>query len=449
MISTAWLRPSAGLWRSRLFGYQRNVYLLLLFTLGKGFQISIAAVTNNLYFYSLGYHKDFIGLLAALPAIGSLAGGVPAGLLADRFGRKPLLVASGLLNPLALAAIAFSPNPGFQVAAGLTNGVLSSAYWVINLPALTESTRDDQRVGVLALNSFLLLGVGALGGLLGGAVPEIAGHILGVSPASAVPLRVGVLAAAVIVFLPALPLIGLRELPRVGTTPEPAVPASSVAQPALGAPAVAGSEVAGEPDVTDPVGRRAVVALFVKLLLPDVLMTTGEGTVIGLLVIYLALRFHVHPGTIGALYTVAGLTGGATSLLAPRLVRRWGTLRTATTMQFLSIPAMLTIGFAPIFPLAAAGEFTRATLRGLEEPVYAAFAMQSVSRRLRATLSGFYSTTWSIGFTLGPTLAGLLQQHVGLAAPFPIGAACVGSAATLLVIFFGRSARAGTPPSAR
>ena len=199
------------------------------------------------------------------------------------------------------------------------------------------------------------------------------------------------------------------------------------------------------PHVADPVGRRATAALFVKLLIPDVLMTTGEGMVVGLLVIYLSLRFGVHPGTIGVLYTIAGLTGGASSLLAPRLVRRWGSLRTATTMQYLSVPAMLTVGFAPVFPVAAAGEFARAALRGFFEPVYAAFAMQSVSRRLRATLSGFYSTTWSIGYTLGPVLAGLLQQHVSLSAPYVVGPICVGSAATLLLVFFGRSA----PPQRR
>lgn len=431
-------------WRS-LFKYDRNVYLLLLFTLGKGFQISIAALSTNLYIYSLGYPKDFVGLVAAMPAIGALVSGVPIGMLADRLGRKPILLISGLLNPLALAAIALSSNAPFLIIASLFNGLLAGGYWVINLPMLTESTRDDQRVGALALNSFLLLGVGALGALIGGFVPEYVAGLVHASANSVVPLRWGVLSAAVIVLLPAVPLVFLRE-PRRHTVAASVAPAiappteATIVETAV-VEAAAAEAAATTPVVTDPVGRRAITLLFLKLLIPDVLFTTGEGVVIGLLQIFLVLRFHVTTGTLGLLYTAAGLTGGATSLLAPRLVRRWGSLRTATTMQYLTIPAMLTIGFAPIFPLAATGEFARATLRGFFEPVYASFAMQSVSTRLRATLSGFYSTTWSVGFTLGPALAGVLQQHVSLSAPFLVGIVCIASSATLLRAFFGRPAR--------
>jgi MFS family permease len=427
-------RVAAYNWRS-LLRYNRNVYLLLLFTLGKGFQISIAALSTNLYVYSLGYPKDFVGLIAAIPAIGALVAGVPIGLLADRVGRKPILLVSGLLNPLALAAIALSTSAPLLIVASLCNGLLAGGYWVINLPMLTESTDDDQRVGALALNSFLLLGVGALGALIGGFVPELVGGMLHMPANSVVPLRWGVLTAALVVFLPAVPLVFLRE-PRRGAVAAPV----ALADPAAAIPAAAAETRPGAV-VSDPIGRRAIALLFLKLLIPDVLFTTGEGVVIGLLQIYLVLRFHVSPGTLGVLYTAAGLTGGATSLLSPRLVRRWGSLRTAATMQYLTIPAMLTIGFAPIFPLAAGGEFARATFRGFFEPVYASFAMQSVSRRLRATLSGFYSTTWSVGFTIGPALAGVLQQHVSLSAPFLVGILCIGSSATLLLTFFGRPAR--------
>src|SRR5438876_2853858 len=79
-----------------------NVYLLLLFTMGKGFQITIATLSINYYAHSLGYRPDFIGLLSAMPAIGSLVSSVPSGLLADRIGRKPVLVGTAILTPLFL-----------------------------------------------------------------------------------------------------------------------------------------------------------------------------------------------------------------------------------------------------------------------------------------------------------------------------------------------------------
>src|SRR5213082_3005132 len=50
----------------------RNVYLLLLFTTGKGFQLSISTLTLDYYVHSLGYHPDFIGVFSAMPAIGAL-----------------------------------------------------------------------------------------------------------------------------------------------------------------------------------------------------------------------------------------------------------------------------------------------------------------------------------------------------------------------------------------
>lgn len=442
-----WLaKRSQRLRRGQLFHYHRNVYLMLLFTLGKGLQLSIAALTTNLYLYALGYRSEFIGIVTAVPAIGAFLAAIPIGMLADRWGRKPLLLWSGLLNPLALVAIGLSTNPALIVGASLVNGLLSGGYWVTNLPVLTESTSDDQRVGVLALNSFLLLGVGALGGLVGGFVPELVANLLHVSAHAVVPLRWGVLSSGIIVLLPVIPLFWLQEHERVGR----AAPAPATAD-ATAAEYESRAVEAAEPHTTepvDPVGRRATVVLFVKLLIPDILFTTSQGAVVGLLQVYLFLRFRVDPGSIGALYSIAGLIGGGMALTAPRMVRRWGGLRTAILMQYLSAPAMLMTGLAPTFPLAASGEFARNIFRGFFDPVYASFTMGSVSRRLRATLSGFYSVTWSIGATIGPGVAGVLQQRVSLSGGFYLGAACVTLSATLLWLFFGRAEKASRPTRA-
>src|SRR6266852_3102964 len=330
-----------------------NVYLLLFFTLGKGFQITIATLNINYYAHSLGYRPDFIGLLSAMPALGSLVSAIPIGLLADRIGRKPVLVGTAILTPLFLAGIGLGTAPFWLLGCAFMQGVVSTAYWVTNLPLLTENTTERQRVGVFALNSFLLLGVGALGNLLGGSIPEFVAAILHVSAASTVPLRWGVLTAALSTFIFGLPLWFLREPERRRVT---------ASRPSISAPLAA--------------KEKLPVLLFAKLLVCDLLFTMGEGAVVALIQLYFVLRFHLLPGPLGIIFTISGLAGGIFSLTAPLFVNRWGKLRIITTVMYLSSPLMILIGFAPTLPLAIAGEYTRSFMRTLIEPIYAAFAME-------------------------------------------------------------------------
>jgi MFS family permease len=416
---------------SSLLHLPRNVYLLLLFTTGKGFQLSISALTLNYYVHSLGYQPDFIGVFSAVPALGALISAVPVGILADRIGRKPVLLLTAVLTPLFLAACALVTSSYLLLFCAFMQGIVSTAYWVTNLPLLTESTTERQRVGVFALNSFLLLGVGSLGSLLGGAIPEIMANILHVSAASTIALRWGVLAAAIFTFVFGLPLWFLREPER--TTADKA---TDKATKAALKESVRNSGPLAEA-VLHEKRERLPVALFVKLLMPDLLFTMGEGAVVALMQLFFILRFNLLPGPLGIIFTISGLAGGIFSLTAPLFVKRWSKLRVITTVQYLTAPLMVLIGFAPTLPLAIAGEYTRSFMRTLIEPIYAAFAMEQVSDRHRATLSGFYSVTWSIGFSIGPSIGGWLQTNVSLSASFVFGAFCLILAASLLLMFFG------------
>src|SRR5437667_4486992 len=127
---------------SSLLHLPRNVYLLLLFTTGKGFQLSLSALTLNYYVHSLGYQPDFIGVFNAMPAIGALISAVPVGMLADRIGRKPVLVLTAILTPLFLALCGLVTIPFWLLLCAFMQGVVSTAYWVTNLPLLTERTTE-------------------------------------------------------------------------------------------------------------------------------------------------------------------------------------------------------------------------------------------------------------------------------------------------------------------
>ena len=406
---------------SSLFHLPRNVYILYLFTLGKGFQLTIALLNITYYAHSLGYKPDFIGLLNAASAIGALVGAVPTGLLADRIGRKPVLLVSAVLAPLFLVCIGLVTSAPLLLLFSFLQGVVATAYWVSNVPLLIENTTEQQRVGVLAFNSFLLLGIGALGNLLGGAIPEFVAGLLHVSAASTVPLRWGVLTAALFTIVFGFPLFFLRE------TKRQKVPVSAKTVPVK--------------KHREAVQERLPVLLFIKLLLPDLLFTIGEGAVVGLIQLYFVLRFRLLPGPLGLIFTISGLAAGFFSLTAPLFVRRWSKLRIITVVQYLTAPLMILIGFAPTLPLAIAGEYTRSFMRTLIEPIYMAFAMENVSDRYRGRLSGFYSTTWSIGFSIGPSIAGWLQTNVSLSTSFLFGAVCLVLAPSLLLAFFGKIRR--------
>jgi MFS family permease len=307
-----------------------------------------------------------------------------------------------------------------MLAAAFVNGLLSSAYWVTNIPMLTESVEPARRVSVMSLNSFLLLGIGALGALVGGAVPEIASALSGLPATAPEPLRAGVIAAAIAVLLPTFPLFWLSEEPR-GNAAAAASGATSDVAPSVPAPSA-----------------RPILLLFIMLLVPDVLYTAGEGAVVSLLPLFLELRFGASPAAIGALVAGAGLLSGVTALMAPAVVRRYGKLRVITRAQLLSVPVALLIGYAPLLFVSALAEGMRNVLRGLFEPVYATFAMERVDARYRSRLSGMYSVTWSLGFSGGAAAAGWLQRNVNLSIGFALGAVLLCVAPLLLIAAFGR-----------
>jgi MFS family permease len=417
--------------------FSQNVWLLLIYTLGKGFQLSIGAVTINLYVYSLGYRQDFVGLFAGMSSIGALVMAIPAGMISDRLGRKPVMLITGLLTPLTLVATAYSTSEPALLLSSFVNGIVASFYWVTCIPMLAESVREEQRVGVLAVNSFLLLGLGAMGSLIGGFVPEVAATLLHQSSATPEPLRLGILAASLVVLVAALPLFWLRmPAKKALSAQEKIIPATEdIATAAAAVPHT--REESRKQRIRIAISRPLLI-LFAMLLIPDLLITFGEGIVVGLLQLFFFLKFGLRPGTLGGLFALAGLIGGLAGLCAPLLVKRWGKLRTTTSLQLISAPSMLLTGFAPWLALSASGEYVRTMLRALIEPVYAAFALEQMPERYRATLFGFYSVTWGLGYSLGPSLGGWLQVHVSLSAGFVVGALCLTSAPLLLLSFFGR-----------
>jgi putative MFS transporter len=111
-----------------------------------------------------------IGLLAASSALGIVIGMIPAGRLADRFGRKPLLVAGVLWFAVGTAIAAFSPNYTFLLIVRGLSGIGMAATFIMPYSILSEFVSERSRT---AFSGILETALG-----LGYLLPPILGLIV-------------------------------------------------------------------------------------------------------------------------------------------------------------------------------------------------------------------------------------------------------------------------------
>src|SRR5919199_483850 len=83
----------------------RNVKLVLTATAFRGMVIASLVTVLNLYLYSLGYDTRFIGVINAANSLAVLLVSVPLGYLADRFGRRRVMLAGGIGYPISILGI--------------------------------------------------------------------------------------------------------------------------------------------------------------------------------------------------------------------------------------------------------------------------------------------------------------------------------------------------------
>lgn len=391
----------------RAFGFGTVANTLLGYTLAKGLQLTLYNLIFPLYAYSLGYNQETIGRLNATGALMVLICSVPLGMLADRVGRARLLTISAFLSPAALLGIALSSTLPLLVFFLLVQNAISVVYWSATSPLLIGTVPEERRVRAFSINSFFLWGLGALGSVLGGFVTVAAGHALGVGQDSTLALRAALIFNAVFLLLGGLPLWRIRNV------------------------ASAGDKVANRVPL-----RADDLRLFGRLLIPDALQACGSGAVIGFLPLFFALRFGAEPGLLGWIFTVTGVLGGVSALVAPALVRRFGNMRTIGSLM-VGIAACIALTVAmPLLIAAVLFEGLRAGLRGTIDPIYTPFAISRVAPERRGTLAGMYNVTYATGFSLGPLASGWLQVHYGFGPAFALGAGCYLLAAAAMLLLW-------------
>ena len=386
--------------------FSRPARMFLVSTSLTWMAYGLNSVLFNLYLTAGGFRETFVGHVISFNAMGVALVALPAGVLADRWGRRRCIVLGTVLEGAALAARASMLSPGVITVASFLVGAGQALCAIAAAPFITEHSSARERTHLFSAFFSVELLAGVAGSMLGGWTPRLLLHLpagagMGLLVAYRITLLIGA-AIALVAVLPMAWLAGVREAVITHTR-----------------------ETTGK-------AARALTPLAVNAFL----IGAGAGLVIPFMNLYFATRFQCSSAQIGVFFAIAAVTTAIAAALGPAFARRFGKLRTATAMELLSLPFLITLGAERSLAIAVGAFWMRATLMQAGIPLINAFVMESLPPSLRARASSLNNTVWNGGWAVSATLSGIIIQRFGYAVPFYITATLYAVAALYFYFSF-------------
>jgi MFS family permease len=181
---------------------------------------------------------------------------------------------------------------------------------------------------------------------------------------------------------------------------------------------------------------RRVVARVMALFAVD---SFGGGFLTAALVSYFFFkRFGAGEGVVAVLFFAARVANAGSHFAAAALARRIGLVK---TMVFTHIPSsvlLVTVAFAPTFPVAAILFLVRESLVEMDVPTRQSYVMAIVRPEERTVVSSATNLVRMVGWTVAPFAAGALMRNVSLMVPLVVGAGLKIAYDVLLYVAFHR-----------
>ena len=358
-----------------------------------------------LYARDFGVSATMVGLTLTVFALARLILNIPAGLIADRFGRRVLLIGGPILTSIGMFGSGFAGDIWSLLIWRFVAGAGSAFFMSGALIYLIDIAPPDLRARYVATNQWALSVGVALGPGLGGLVAERWGlaapfHLVGV---------IALFAAVYAVF----------RLPETRRSSSPKLkdesPAREAARIARSGPFLAIAFVTGTIFMTRAGTRATLVPLHA-----DETLAWGPGelglvfTVTGVMTL-----FTLWPAT----WATENI-GRASVILFSAMTAALGTFvigSSSTPMWFVLGNLILTLG------------------TGTAGPAPAAFVADLFPERMRGLGVGLYRSAGDVGFVLGPPALGWLSDNASMSVAFQTAGCLVGAAGVYFVLVTRRS----------
>jgi MFS family permease len=389
----------------RISGFGRNAKLYLACTMLRSMAMGFSSLLFNLYLVSMGFDVSFVGLCATLLSVGSITSSLPAGLIADRIGRKRAMVIGQVGIIFAQSGAALSRQAWMIAGSNLLFGAVGALFTTSVAPFLTENSTKQERSILFTLNYSLMNVAQFLVMVVGGYLPRLFAALLRVGPESAPAYRGVLLTSTFLMALALVPILTLKDQRRAARTSR---------------------------RLSRHVWRWFThPRLVAQMILPQVIVAFGAGLVFPFINLFYKERFGVSDATLGWILGVTSITAAMVMVVGGSIAERIGKIQALFVSRSISVPLLVIIGFAPTLPVVVAAHWTRSGFMRIGDPLYLAFAMEQLPEEERATGASLLTLGWETGWGAGPYVSGLVQTRTGFGPLFAGTTACY-----LLSLFF-------------
>jgi MFS family permease len=362
------------------------------------FAYGFLAIVLALYLAQVGLNDTQIGLVLSLTLLGDAAISLPITIIADRLGRRRMLLVGAGLMVFAGVVFALTRDLTLLTVAAIIgtispNGNEVGPFQAIEQAALPQTTTDRQRTHVFAWYSLLGSMTTGLGSFFGGSLAQ--------------------------------------SLQTAGYTPLNSYRAVIIGYALLGAvlgvmftrlsPAIEIEVAQGPVTVQTLFGLKRSRGVVFKLSLLFMIDAFAGGLIVqSLVALWFNRRFGVEPGVIGAIYLGANFFAGLSALAAARLAARYGLVNTMVMTHVPSNILLILVPLMPTLPLATLVLLARFSISQMDVPTRQSYTVAVVDPEERSAANGVTTLARTTASALAPGVTGAMFSSGGawLSVPF-------------------------------
>lgn len=357
------------------------MWLLFATRAVRTFAYGLLAVILALYLSAQGFTDAEIGLVFTLTLVGDAILSLGVAAIADRFGRRRMLVVTSLLIVLAGAVFVFTRNPIVLTLAAVIGTISPSGaevgpFMSIEQAALSQRVSGSERTRTFGFYQLAGSLSNALGALVGG---YLAHAVVARGHTELDGYRAVLLVYAGLGLVLALLFSQLTSAVEVT-----------------------------QKNATKGVGLHRSRSAVTKLAALFAVDSFGSGLAVQSLVAYwIHRRFGADVDALGNIFFATNIVAGFSALLSAPLARRIGLVNTMVWTHIPGNVLLIAFPFMPTLGLAVAALLGRFLVAQMDVPARTSYLMAIVDEDERSAASAIANQAKLAGNSLGPLAAGL------------------------------------------